>query len=389
MKRSRHGRRSGLSRDAEQLVWLATGLAESGSRTEDRFWESRLADLAEKILEEGDEEVLNTALDHLYSAAPRAYDELADMIESRAEAGAAPDPDTEVLLIAAPVLVWSRFMIPANTIPTAQLANLRVQLQAHVLAGGVKLALSDYLFSPDQLPQGYCETRRFASTLGQAATLDQTLKVVTEGMPETARFLSDVRYMLAAAVVKRGAPLFRWQEADGSREHSLAQWRAQGGAVIATLLPGCAYEVVLPEAYFAASREADRISRPYSIRASVAFLTTTLEVPPSDLRAIVAPFYERQIEEYRISFLQKNSDDVVHGVVWPLLGAEDESSEVAQQIETTLRESGIVNIQQLDARFPLEYCDDCGAPLYPSPEGEAVHAELPQEKAEAVPRHLH
>jgi hypothetical protein len=389
MKRSRHGRRSGLSPDAEQLVWLATGLAESGSRTEDRFWETKLAELAEKMLEDGDEDVLNSALDHLYAATPRAYDELADMIESRAETGATKDADTEVLLIAAPVLAWSRFQIPASTIPSAQLANLRVQLQAHVLASGVKLALADYLFSPDQLPQGYCETRRFGTSLGEAAEHAQTLKVLTEGMPETARFLSDVRYLLAAAVVKRGSPLFRWQEGDGSREHSLAQWRAQGGAVISTLLPGCAFEVVLPEAYFAASREADRISRPYSIRASVAFLTTTLETPPGDLRAIVAPFYERQIEEYRIAFTQKDSDDVVHGVVWPLLGAEDEGSEVSQQIETALRECGVTDILQLDARFPLEYCDDCGAPLYPSPEGEAVHAELPEEKAEAVPRHLH
>jgi uncharacterized protein YuzB (UPF0349 family) len=40
-------------------------------------------------------------------------------------------------------------------------------------------------------------------------------------------------------------------------------------------------------------------------------------------------------------------------------------------------------------RFPLEYCDDCGAPLYPNPDGEPVHAELPEEQAEAAPRHLH
>jgi uncharacterized protein YuzB (UPF0349 family) len=37
----------------------------------------------------------------------------------------------------------------------------------------------------------------------------------------------------------------------------------------------------------------------------------------------------------------------------------------------------------------LEYCDDCGAPLYPNPEGEPVHAELPEQEEEAVPRHLH
>lgn len=389
MKRSRFGRRSGLSRDAENLTWLAVGLAESGSRAEDAFWETRLAGQVEKLLDEGDEDTLNSALDHLYATQSNAYDELADLIESRAESGTPETGEFDVLLLAAPVMAWSRFTIAAAPIPPAQIANLRVHLQAHVLADGVKLGLADFLFSPDQLPQGYCETRRFAVALGEAAAAGQNLHVATESLPETAKFLSDVRYLLAAAVVPRGAALFRWQERDGNREHALSQWRTQGSAVITTLMPGCALEVVLPDAYFAASRQADRDSRPYSLRASVAFLSTTLESPPDTLRAVIAPFHDRQLEEYRIGFTRKGSDDVIHGVVWPLLGAEDENSEVPQQIEAALRACGLNDILQLDARFPLEYCDDCGAPMYPSPDGDAVHAELPEDSAEAVPRHLH
>src|SRR5574340_1269602 len=155
MKRSRFGRRGGLSRDAEQLVWLATGLAESGSRAEDRYWEIRLTELIDAVLAHDDEDTLNSALDHLYSAHPRAYDELADFTESRAEAGQRGAQDEDVLLIAAPVLAWSRYRIPATPVPPAVLANLRVHLQAHVLANGVKVSVADFLFSPDQLPQGY------------------------------------------------------------------------------------------------------------------------------------------------------------------------------------------------------------------------------------------
>lgn len=389
MKRSRLGRRSGLSRDAEHLTWLAVGLAESGSRAEDSFWERRLSAQVEKLLEEGDEDTLNSALDHLFATQANAYDELADLIESRAESGSPESSENDVLLIAAPVMAWSRFAITAATIPGPLLANLRVHLQAHVLADGVKLGLADYLFSPDQLPQGYCETRRFATALGEAAAAGQTLHIETDSLPETAKFLSDVRYILAAAVVPRGAALFRWQERDGTREQALSQWRAQGGAIIHTLMPGSAQEVVLPDAYFAASRQADRDSRPYSLHASVAFLTTTLEIAPDAIRAVIAAFEDRQVEEYRIGFTRKNSDDVIHGVVWPLLGPEDENSEIAQEIEAALRACGVTDIVQLETRFPLEYCDDCGAPMYPSPDGEAVHAELPEENAEAVPKHLH
>lgn len=87
MKRNRLGRRGGLPRDAEQLLWLANGLADSSSRAEDHFWDQRLADAVDNLLRSEDEDALNTALDHLSTASAHAYDELADMIESRALSG--------------------------------------------------------------------------------------------------------------------------------------------------------------------------------------------------------------------------------------------------------------------------------------------------------------
>ncbi len=389
MKRNRLGRRGGLPRDAEQLLWLANGLADSSSRAEDHFWDQRLAAAIDGLLSAEDEDSLTTTLDHLSTASVHAYDELADMIESRAEGALKSDERYDVLLITAPVMAWSRYRIPATPISAAVMANLRVHLKAHVLAKDVKLALADFLFSPDQLPQGYCATADFATHLGKAAATDTDLHIKTDNLPETAQFLSDNRYLLGAVMVPKGAPIFRWQEEECTREQALEQWRAQGGACVAPLLTGCAFEVVLPNAYFAASREADKTSRPYSIQASVAFLSTTLDAPAAGLRAVVAPFFERQVEEFRIGFTLSGQNEVVHGVVWPLLGAEDDSSETLAEIETTLRACGITDIMTLDNEFPMEYCDDCGAPMYPSPEGEAVHAELPEEQADQMPKHLH
>jgi hypothetical protein len=390
MKRSRFGRRGGLPRDAEQLVRLATGLAESGSRAEDRYWEKGLSSLIDGLLAHSDEDALNSALDHLSSASQHAYDELADVIESRAEAGLGTDTEHEVLMIAAPVLAWSRYRIPATDIARAVLANLRVHLQAHVLASDARLAVADYLFSPDQLPQGYCATAQLAEELGAAALAGKDVHIDPADLPETAQFLSDTRYLLGAVVVPRGAALFSWQDDERTdRDRALQQWRSQGGACVAPLLPACALELLLPEAYFAASRQADKASRPYSVRASVAFLGTTLEQPATNLRAVVAPFQDREVEEYRIGFTLRDQQQVLHGVVWPLLGAEDEGAEVPGQIESVLRECGVADVLQLDDNFPLEYCDDCGAPLYPTPEGEAVHAEMPEEQMEQMPRHLH
>src|SRR5690606_23581739 len=189
--------------------------------------------------------------------------------------------------------------------------------------------------------------------------------------------------------VPRGEAIFRWQEKDGSRDDALAQWRQQGGACLAPLLPGCATDLVLPEAYFSASRAAEKASRPYSVRASVAFLGTALETPAANLRATIAPFWDRDLEEYRIGLSVRGSEQVVHGIVWPLLGDETDTSDCVTEIETVLRQSGVTDIVNLNHRFPLEYCEDCGVPLYPSPEGEVVHAEMPEEQAEQMPRHLH
>ena len=390
MKRNRFSRRAKQNPAAEELIRLAGNLAQSSSRIEDEFWQKRLATAIDRLLADGDDATLNSTLDHLYGAGGRAYDELADMVEcccetQRLESGTAQD----VILFATPLLAWSRFVIPSGAIAPDMLATIRVQLQAHVFAADAKVGLADFLWSPDQLPQSYSEVAQLTERMGKAALHGRDLKLDTAGMPETTNFLSDTRYLIGAVVAPRGAAMFRWQEEDGSRSEALKQWRAQGGEAMRPLLPACAMELLLPQPYHAAAREADRASRPYSLRAAIAFLQTTLNIAVTDLRAVSAPYYDRQLEEYRIGFTLKDSMEVVHGVVWPLLESEDESADTPAQIEAVLREAGMHDIVALDHRFPMEYCDDCGAPLYPNPEGEPTHAELPEEQAEAAPRQLH
>ncbi|MFA7270507.1 MAG: DUF2863 family protein [Sterolibacterium sp.] len=400
MKRSRIARRVKQTPDTEQLIRLAAGLGLSGSRIEDAFWEVRLGTLIDRLLEDGDEAALNTALDQLYEDKDRAYDALSYLIEARCESRNYPtkpgegsennaNKEIDLLLFVAPILAWSRFSIPAGTIPEPQLANARVQLQAHVFAEDVRIGLADFLFSPDQLPQSYCDTAALTERLTKSALHSRDAHLDPGQMPETISFLSDTRYLLGVAAVPRGAALFRWQKEDSGRSEVLKQWRSQGGEALRPLLPGCASELLLPQAYHAGCRDADRLSRPYSLRASVAYLSTTLNLTAAGLRAVIAPFYDQRMEEYRIGFTLRNANEVIHGVVWPLLDAEDDVADMAAQIESVLRDIDVGEVAVLDHRLTMEYCDDCGAPLYPNPEGEPVHAELPEEQADAVPRHLH
>jgi hypothetical protein len=390
MKRNRLPRRARQTPDSELLTRLATRLSQSSNRIEDAYWEARLATHIDRLLADNAEETLIVVLDQLYAGGSRAYDELADMIESCAETRRSDSNNgLDAVMIAIPILAWSRFQIPSGSIPAAQMDAVRVHLQAHVLAADAKLGLCDMLYSPDQLPQNYVDTAQLAEKLAKAAIHGRNVKIDPAQLPETMSFLSDTRYLLGAVAAPRGAALFRWQEDDGDPAESFRQWSLQGGEALRPLLPACAVEFQPVLAYHASVRDADRASRPWSLRAAVAFLQTVLNQPATELRAVVAPFHDRQLEEFRVGFTLRGDSDVVHGVVWPLLEHEDENNDASGQIEAALRETGVTNILMLNQRFPLEFCDDCGAPLYPNPEGEPVHAELPEEQGEAAPRHLH
>ncbi len=95
MKRTRFSRRGGLTRDAEQLIVAARGLGTSGSRLEDRYWESQLFDLVSRMLGAGNEDGLNAALDALYRDDGRGYEALADMVEACTESTQVDDEDKQ------------------------------------------------------------------------------------------------------------------------------------------------------------------------------------------------------------------------------------------------------------------------------------------------------
>lgn len=381
MKRTRFGSRERISRDAAELQRLAIALSESGGKLEDNFLEIQFSQLVDKLLQNGAEDDLNTAFDLLFETNIRAHEELANMIEACVETTrmSANGKDFDILLFAAPLLAWSRFSIPSGKLPTNILEALNVQLGAHVFGKNARVALADYLFSPDQLPRSYCDTWQLARKLGAVALTGKNMLIDASLMPETSPFLSDVRYLVGAIAVPQGQAPFRWNEADGNKETALNEWRRQGSSNLEPLLTGCTWQSLLADAYHTACRTSDRESRPYSLKASIDFLKAFLDLKPEDIKAVVGTFHDKRIEEYRIGIGPRNEETIFHGVVWPLLGPEDESTEINEQIEGLLQECGVKEVVFLDHHFPLEYCDDCGAPMYPDVNGELVHAEMPEQ----------
>lgn len=415
MRRSLKNTARKFSADSQNLATLAQSLAISGSRLERRHWESFLDKSLEKLLGNNQQQAIDSALDHLFHTDPLAYDVLLDCVETvSSSCSQSYDGKTyKGLLLAVPIIAWTRYVIPSGQLSTAQMQPLFKLLREHILAQTTHAALAPALFSIDQLPQSYCDTFSLTRRMVDAALHKKTLQLPSE-LPETAPFLADTRYLLIAVAAEINKPLLRWEEINSginsqlSRRSVLEHWQTHAVPNMQLLLPGCGVDLLLPDSYYVACREADKAVRPISLKAAVHYLTHSLSVEANQLSAVIASVGDQanamRIDEYRISFSHSGNSDVYYGVVWPLYDEESADDDISldasrrpgippplspmQQIVATLRESGITKIQNAETIFSPEFCDDCGAPLFCDPSEEMVHAEMPEDIGENS-GHLH
>ncbi|MFD2367977.1 DUF2863 family protein [Pseudoduganella sp. GCM10020061] len=408
-----------LSAEGQRLAGLAQAIVQAASRVEERSLEHHLDSSLQRLLRSGHQDTIDNALNNLFKDDLPAYDVLMEGVEAVSESSFLLEQEDgtekryDALLVAAPILAWTRFSIASGPVPADLLSTLSAHFAAHLLSEGTRMAMAPMLFSIDQLPRSHSETYAMTHKLAQAAYKHAAVKLQLKA-PETAPFLADTRYLLVAVVVPHGAPIFRWQEPEHQasfqavRANCLEQWQTQATPNVSRLMPGCGVELLLPEAYYVACREADKLIRPISIRAAVHYLTNTLGVEPNELRAVVAGFGEEeseaQVDEYRVAFTMRQSTDVVYGIVWPLYGQEDEEGTPIEglvalgelgtqptpyeEIVACLNEAGVMHIKRHNERFVAEYCDDCGAPLFADPTGELVHPEMPED-APVGSEHFH
>lgn len=410
-----------LSADSQRLIMLAQAIMQASSRLEERAWENELDFLLQKLLRTHHQETVDAALEHAFKAQPAIYETLLETVEAVSESCEMEyaGQNYQALLVAVPVLAWTRFAIPSGPIPAESVATLSVLLKEHVLAPDVQLAMAPTLFAIDQLPKSHAETYALTHQLAQAAVKHTAPKALAANAPETIPFLADTRYLLAAVVAEAGAPLFKWQTEISAIGHEqvLSRWKQHARPHVESLMPGCGADLLLPEAYFAACREGDKEIRPHSIQAALHYLTNTLDVGAGDLQAVIGGFGEEsfngQIDEYRISFLIRQEPEVIYGVIWPLYDQEEDEPADTAMITTTaamgefpalqdleevspfneivllLKQCGVAHIKRHSGCFPMENCEDCGAPLYLDMEGELVHAEMPEDAPQEGKAHFH
>ena len=396
MKRIRSKSPLRLAKDAERLITMCSAAATAGSRTEDIYWQTHVETLATALMDRGNDTALEAALDQTHQMNSPAHEILAASCEAVAESchleveGAIGVQQAQ--LISIPLIAWSKYRIPAGPVDEKLMAPIRAHLHGHILGREVKLCLINFLYSIDQLPRGFSETRKLTKKLADAASDGHAPKIDFSKLGDTAEMPADVRFLIGIAVTARGSPTFQWQELDShiSRTECLTRWIEQCRPSLAKLVPGCAFESGLPDAFFHNCRESDLRVRPYMLSSAVAIVETALKTAPGQLNAVIAGVGETAVDEYRISLTRKGQNDVLHGMVWPLYGAEDDDANPGprEQIESILKEHKIAEVTRLPGILPPEYCEDCGAPLFFDHEGEAMHAEMPED-SEQPTSHYH
>lgn len=394
-----------LSAESQRLVNSSQAVAGATSRLEESAWERSLDVLLNKQLKNNHQGVIDAALDYLFNSDLSAYDVLAEAVEANSET-CLSEYDGQlysVQLLALPVLAWTRFSIASGNLSTDVCNGLFAHLHAHILASNVHLAVAPTLYAIEQLPRHHADVFALTQRMGQAALKQSQPQLALEQAP-AAPFLADTRYLIAAVAAPSGAPIFRWQMDEQTsvaheKNAALQAWTAQATPLFTRFLPGCHVELLLPQPYYFACREADKRIRPAAIRAADHYLTQSLGLVSSDLHANIGSFCENigdQIDEYRIGFSLGDDDGIVYGIVWPLYEQEDgdEMHNLAgaktpmEEMLEVLRECGIVHIKLHEERYAMEFCDDCGVPLFPAPDGDLVHAEMPENTASST-EHFH
>lgn len=385
-----------MPRGTSQLVALVRASQNSTSRFEDRFWESRIKALVEKHLVAGQDDVIEAALNELAGTRADEADDLLEHVQAASQSLelTVDGQPWQVLLITCALAVWTRYQLPQVALTDADMTHFTEGLQQCVLAPDVQIHALPKLLGLDEMPRSFAEIHHWVQQLGTRALGKRTPLPTIITMEPNPALLVDTRHLVLAVAVRAGEPLFRWQ-ADISQtpDRCRQAWESFINPVLTKLLPGCQFQVLLPQPYHASIELSEQQVRIVAIHSASQWLQSALNLKPGELRATVAAVGEQGAQEYRIGYHRGRQEDVIYGTIWPIFedyapdGAESVINDV-DEIAAILKSTGVNHIKRIPGVLLPESCEDCGAPLFPNPDGELVHVELPEEAFDA-PQHFH
>ncbi len=368
--------------DADEFLRLALLAIDSTSRFEDRHIDDTLEALCRKHLDRGEDSDIEAALSRLKASDSPAYDELLSMAEDCAQTRL--DKKGAHLLVLIPILGWSRYHIPFGPADAASLTDIAALYQKHWAPNADEVTIGNCLISADSLPEGLTEVRKLLAALTEGRKKNHIASITSFLKADPPPDFADVRYLAVAVSASAPEKLFPPISQD-YREHArrIMNFCLEAREILMTPMAGTMTDVQPPAAFFTAWRQADAAMRVFCIRALVNY-TSCMGYDPEEFIATTAVFTRvgnlvntMETDEVRIGIsLKSQPSAVVAGIVLPTIPEEFEQNQTfAGEV---LRDMGVTRIVALPQTFPMEWCEDCGAPLYANSEGYVRHLETPE-----------
>ncbi len=370
-----------LSEESKKLLNLAYCASDSTSNLEDRLVQTQIEALCNATLARGEDSDIEAALALLKEEEGTQYDDLLSLAEGCAEFY--EDKEGAHLLILLPVLAWSRYKIPFGKMPESLAKKIAVLYKTYFASPKALIAIGNSLIAAEHIPERLTDVRKLLTKLvkpkKEAAVVDISYLLTSDPADD----FSDVRYIAFGITVTDSADLFGALPIDRiEKARRLMDFSLKARSELRQFMTGSMLEVQAPAAFFTAWRQAVASERLFSLKALVSYVCIG-KVTPEKLIATTAIFsnlsgdaHNEAQPEVRIGIsFTYEANRIVAGVVWP---CEPTELEIAQGFaKEVLLLEGIKTVVAHDQLFPLEWCEQCGAPLYANPEGNVTHVEKP------------
>lgn len=381
----------------DQIKHLCLSLYASGNRLEDEFWEKKILQIIQKNFSIKKQKILNKTLTVLQKENVHAYASLMELIESSTQTfnisfEKNKEESFQTILIAAPILVWTTHQIPSGTITKELTKKIHHAFSSYILSENGKTIFYQHIFASEELPENHSNVFEVTKRLSKALIQNKhTIKTKQKITPESNVYI-DIRYLIGLIAVPANEALFRWQTVNVhgnyyTQTECLANWQNAIHTILLEYFSDCSFKALLPNAFYAACREANEEIRSHTITHAINYLANTLQIERNNLRAIIGGFGEKNIEEFRISLTKKGDNKYIyHGIIWPIYPHEmletEEQLDYATEselnnIKKILITAGIKDIRHHPNFFQITFLEENQIPLFPNGFGELRPAELP------------
>lgn len=371
--------------DCDEFVRLAKIACESSSRFEDSLVDYDLERCCREALDKLDDSDIEAALAELKNDAGPAYDELLAIAEDCAET--IDRPGDVHLLVLIPILAWSRYRIRFGEIESTPLVAIANAYREYFASPSAKVTMGNCLISAEHIPEQLYKVRMLLNKLiasgnGHGSIVD--VRDLLTGAPPAD--FSDTRYLVAVVSASSATELFHSRsETYEERARACMNFCMQCHNALAMTMIGSVFDVQPPAAFFSAWRQSETAMRVYALKSLVSFVECMGF--SADQLIVTTAIFTRPVQsdtepntELRIGVsLKKKPDATIAGIVWPVL--DDDVEQTQTLAGDILSSCAVTNLIALDQTFPMEWCEDCGAPVYATPNGLVTHIEAPDEDA--------